>query len=152
MASAELPHVVRVTAEDRAAIENFSCDRGTPWSQAIEVMVRNDLADALQSGFLDAVGIWDGEDLAAVVVYQPLRLMPSNWRVRAIGTRASNAGRGYATALIETVQARAQAGGASCLSGLIHHENTKMIRIMGSLGAVIFERPDDENVGFVLAI
>ena len=123
MGSLQLPHVVWLSATDRAAIDRFTRNRGTLWSEAVEVMVRQDVANALEAGTRQALGVWEGTDLAGVAVFFRLALVESNYRLQFLATSVSGSGRGHAKDLLESVLAYTKQEGCTRVSGVVHIGN-----------------------------
>lgn len=49
-----------LTLDDRAALARFTCARiGQPWTELVQSVVRNELANQLEKGHVSAVGLFD---------------------------------------------------------------------------------------------
>jgi predicted N-acetyltransferase YhbS len=132
-----------LTPADRPTLARFTCrGYGEPWSDVIEEMVHDHLADALDASDLIALGLWDGAQLCAVVAWrldQPARIC----RVALLAVQNGQRRKGLGRRLKEEVVERARQSGALAVVSVVHWENDPMIELNAALGANV-ERIDGD--------
>lgn len=125
-----------LTAEDLPALRGFCCaDPETDWSIAIEDLVRHDLGDLIQAGAAQALGMFEGDELAAVLAWSAEE--PDVVVVEVLAVDCRHRRRGHATAMKRELIMSAGRLGASAVVSLVRPENGAMLQINEGLGAVI---------------
>lgn len=112
---------------------------GKPFTVDVEQDIRNWLADALEDGSVEALGSWDGDELAAVVVFSRLGWV---WKIRQLATDVRYRHRKQALRLKLAVNEMAAAAGAQAVISWVHIENGAMRQLNAKLGVVEGEVDD----------
>jgi GNAT superfamily N-acetyltransferase len=109
-------------------------------------MVRVHLADALEDGGVDALGLWVDGQLAGLVAWRVEPAGPSGTSIcRSIVLAVQNGHvrRGYGRRLKEDMIERAREDGAAAVVSIVHWDNNAMISLNVVLGANV-ERIDGD--------
>lgn len=126
-----------LTPGDRPAFAVFRCAGGTKeaWADRIEEMIRNDLADALARGDVEGLGLWDGNDLLAVVTWWVGQ--DGLWNISVLAVRLGKRRHRYGLQLKTALLTRAWEAGASAVISEVHEDNQAMYDLNRKLGAVM---------------
>lgn len=135
----------RLTVADAPALSGFTCARLLePWAEVVQEVIRNDLANHLARGDLEAAGLFDDDGLCGVAAWRIYSATsPVLCRADIVAVTIGKQRQGYGRALKEAVMAEATLAGAAAVSSLVHRENTSMLVLNRQLGAVIEDIPDD---------
>jgi hypothetical protein len=104
-----------LTPADAPAFEQFDCRvYRQPWTDVVQAVIREGLAETLTRGRANGIGLWEGEQR-----------------------------RGSGTLLKRIPLERAWSSGCLVVASIIHRDNDVMYRINKTLGAKIELDPDD---------
>jgi ribosomal protein S18 acetylase RimI-like enzyme len=130
-------------ARDRQQLATFSCrDFRSPWTDVVEEMVREHLADSLACGAVGGLGAWDGQRLcgvAAFVIDDGTRVCHS----QLLAVQMGYARRGYGQLLKRAIIDIARRAGAEAVLSTVHFDNDPIIELNRKLGASIERVPGD---------
>ena len=102
----------RLGPEHRSELAEFPCSQfRQPWSEDIEWLVREQLADSLARGESKAMGLWKGDVLCAVVGWK--EESPSEWHSVVTAVRTGHVGHGLGQRLKDELLALASAEGSN---------------------------------------
>lgn len=138
------PDIRCLTPDDRWSLAEFSCrGYGEPWSDLVEEMVRDDLADAIAVSGVEAAGLWVGPQLCGVVAWRIDPASPTLCRGILLAIQNGHRRRGYGRRLKRELIQRTRHAGAVAIVSEVHRDNDPMIQLNASLGAVV-ERIDGD--------
>ena len=144
MSTAADLELLPITQEHGGALAAFRCATvDAPWTVPVEEYVRRLLISELASGRVDAVGLWEGEVLAAVVVWRMETAVPTCscfYLATGLGFRA----RGCARRLKEWLVTLAGARDRLAVTSRVHQRNEVMLGLNTRLGAE-FEPPNEDG-------
>lgn len=131
-----------VGAEHRDELATFRCaTKGEDFSLDVEEEIRENAADAISSGTVEALGSWDGHRLGALIVYAPRDWA---WLVLVLATDHDYRRRKQAVTLKRAVLDRAASAGAAVVVSQVDRRNDAMLALNRKLGAAIEPHPDPD--------
>ena len=135
-----------VTESDRLALATFTCRAyREPWTDVIEEMVRDRLADELELGNVDAAGICCDDELCGVVAWRLDDSSPPLCRSILLAVRTGHRRRGIGRRLKDHLLVQARVAGAAAVVSLVHWDNDPMIELNVQLGANVERLPGDND-------
>ena len=124
--------------DDGDALARFPCGiSGQPWTRATEIAINEHLHHAIVHHAAEAIGIWDGDTLAAVAAWKVDPYEPDIWRCTTVAVRSGYKRRGLGEQLKREVLNRARAAGARRVDSTVHRDNDPMLGLNAKLGAAI---------------
>jgi GNAT superfamily N-acetyltransferase len=139
-----------VTSEHPQQLANFCCATlGDEFTLDVEQEIRRYLTDELATGHVEALGSWDGDNLAALIAYNP---RGPYWKVTVLATDHHYRRLKQAQRLKQIVLQRAADAGASALVSRVHPENVPMRALNEKLGGVVDDAPDPDDPNLVCTV
>jgi GNAT superfamily N-acetyltransferase len=124
----------------------FSCARSNQvWTESFDYLIQQNLAPSLESGDVNAFGVFADETLLGLLIWTP-ESNPANWQCVILAVRRGHFGNGIGRKLKEELLRRARAAGIRLVSSLVHCDNHNMIGLNRKLGAVVIPDPDPANL------
>lgn len=125
----------RLTPDDRRALSRFTCrDFREPWSDLVEELISTRLADALDGGDIEGIGLWVGGTLCGVTAWA-IDGSTAICDNIVLAVRTGYQRRGHGRTLKQAVIDRAREAGAEAVVSYVHFDNDPMIHINAELGA-----------------
>lgn len=153
MTSASGPTIRSVTDADRATLATFTCrDYRQSYTGAVELLVREHLADALARGDVRGLGIWLGTSLIAVAAWAVDDGDPPIATNAVLAVAHGYQRHGYARQLKKHVMQLARAEGAAAIVSDVHRDNDAMLDLNASLGANIEPADFDDHRRCTIAL
>ncbi len=134
-----------LTADDNAALQRFRCAGGGPWAFAVERYIRTVLERELVGGHVRATGLWNGNFLAAVIVFTMEPAMPALCRCHYLAVAASCRRQGCGERLKTWLLDEAWKDGRTAVLSRVHRDNIAMLSLNDKLGAHILDPEDDDH-------
>jgi RimJ/RimL family protein N-acetyltransferase len=135
----------RLETSDRGALNAFACrDFSQPWTDVVEEVVRERLADELAHGTVAALGAFDDQYLVGVAAWKPPDehgIVQNVLCAVAFGYQR----RGVGTKLKRNVLREAAALRAMSVVSEVHVDNAAMLAVNTKLDAVLTHDPDDQR-------
>lgn len=127
--------------DDRAHLETFRCaTAGALYTLEVEQEIQEHLAGYIQSGVVEAVGLWDGDDLVAIASFKRLWV----WKVDLIATALEHRQRKHAYRLLRHLLQLAEADPAAmAVAFRVHLGNAPMLNLAAKVGAFIDPQEDE---------
>lgn len=138
-----------VTVGHRDQLLAFSCaTKGLDFTLEVELLIRQDLPDQLDAEVVQALGSWDDDRLAAIVVF---KRNSSIWMIDLLATDIDYRNRKQAYRLKRRVLDLARADGARAVSSYVHRDNLRMRHINKRMFGVETD-PDPSNPHILVTI
>jgi GNAT superfamily N-acetyltransferase len=139
--------IERLTVAHRAEFAAFECAvYREPWTEIIEEMVRDHLADALDRGVTEGIGARNEHGvLVGVAAWARDPENAAVWLSRLIAVRWGHHGRKIGRRLKSEVLTRAQREGVGLLVSRIHEDNEAMRRVNELLGGRTTRPPGERE-------
>lgn len=139
----------RLGIEHRSQLASFDCAQfRQPWTDAVEFLVKERLADSIESGEAQAIGLWDDDSLCGIAAWT--EASRDEWHSSIIAVKLGYVGRGDGGRLKDELIAIARSRGVSAIVSWVHRDNLAMVHINERLGAVIRTDPEDPRREFLL--
>lgn len=130
-------------AADCRQLATFKCrDFRYPWTDVVEELVREHLADNVAAGHVRGLCVSEGSWLCAVAAYF-LDDATSIVRSQLLAVQDGYVRQGHGRRLKLAVIEAARAAGARAVLSTVHVDNDPMLRLNVGLGAVVERIPDD---------
>jgi hypothetical protein len=128
--------------DDRPLLESFRCagSRRRPWTHDAQDMITDHLADALATGEVFGMGLFDDERLVSVIAWS---INKDRWNSAVLATAHGPVRRRhYAERLKTELLERVQAAAALSVTSTVHADNEPMVALNRKLGAQIVTDPE----------
>ena len=127
----------------RPALRAFTCrNYDEPWSDVVQAMIRDDLADALGVGVVHGVGLWRDGRLVALAAW---RLRDAVCHCSLVAVANGHRRRGHGRRVKAAVIAAARRAGAVAVVSMVDWGNDPMIELNVALGANVEAVPGDRD-------
>jgi hypothetical protein len=128
---------------DRRQLRAFSCrDFRFPYTDVIEELIRNNLADSVQAGEVSALALCSDSRICGVTAYVP-DLDTGIYQSSILAVQMGYVRRGYGTQLKQAVIDIARQAKAIAVVSDVHYDNDPMINLNVKLGANVVKIPGD---------
>lgn len=132
-----------VTLEDAQHLRTFRCaTEGLAFTLEVEQQIRTSVPEELAEGRVEALGSWDGDQLAALIVFKPHSRL---WMVTVLGTDHRYRERKQAFRLKREIVRRARDAGAAAVTSHVHRDNAPMAGLNRKLDGVPDPGADPEG-------
>lgn len=132
-----------LSAADRESLATFTCRHfKEPWTEIVQIMVREHLADSLERHTAEAVGAWNATNLIGVASWS---FKDDSCECHIVAVALGHQGRGLGRRLKEYVVEVARAAGAGAVVSEVHWDNQPMLELNSHLGASVVAKPGDRE-------